>query len=295
MNKAASARELVQAAVGRIEAALEQRAGAFTGPDPLKAAMSYSLLAGGKRFRPLLVLASAQGADLSEEAVLPMACALEMIHTYSLIHDDLPAMDNDDLRRGRPTSHIVHGEALAILAGDALLNEATLILISAYGGTPQGAAAAAEIIRSAGKDGMIGGQVLDIAAEGRTIDLPHLEAMHGGKTGAIITSALTAPLLLAGRPQTEVDAMADFGRKLGIYFQIQDDVLDVEADAKTLGKTAGKDARDEKSTFVSILGLEASKHRLIEMEAELRQYAGNTAVHGPLLPAILEIFARRDH
>ncbi len=292
MSKAA---DRIRANQALIEAELARLTAAFTCPPALAAAMSYSLLAGGKRFRPLLVLASAELAGLPDEQVLPMACALEMIHTYSLIHDDLPAMDDDELRRGKPTSHVVHGEAMAILAGDALLNEALRLLLATYGGTPRGAAAALAIAEAAGKDGMIGGQVLDLAAEGHPVDLAGLEAIHRGKTGALITASLTAPQLLAGVDPVRVEELRSFGECLGIFFQIQDDCLDVEADAARLGKTAGKDARDEKSTYVSILGLAASKARLAAMEADLLAFASRVAAPEQLLPAILEIFARRDH
>lgn len=295
MNNRETAVALVQTKQARIETALAASCCDLQCPAPLKEAMTYSLLAGGKRFRPLLVLASAQLAGLEEEQVLPMACAMEMIHTYSLIHDDLPAMDNDDLRRGKPTSHKVFGEAMAILAGDALLNEALLLLMKHYGGIPSGAAAMAAIAASSGKDGMIAGQVLDIQSQGQPIDLTTLEEMHRNKTGAIITSSLTAPLLLAQSSGETVRAMTDFGQTLGIFFQIQDDILDVESDARTMGKTVGKDARDEKSTYVSILGLDASKQRLKELDGKLRAFALARGSNATLLQAIVEVFAQRDH
>lgn len=295
MSNRSHARELVEEKRQLIEGALAQTARDFECPKSLKEAMTYSLLAGGKRFRPLLVLASGQLAGLDEASVLPMACAMEMIHTYSLIHDDLPAMDNDDLRRGKPTNHKVFGEAMAILAGDALLNEALLVLMEHYGASKTGAAAMAEIARSSGKNGMIGGQVLDIQSEGQRIDLSTLEEMHRNKTGAIITSSLTAPLLLAGKPEKEVAAMTAFGRKLGVYFQIQDDILDVESDAQTMGKTVGKDARDAKSTYVSILGLEPSKIRLMELKEDLSLFAQQTGAAGDLLQSIVDVFAKRNH
>lgn len=278
-----------------IEAHLNKISQDFQCPAMLKEAMTYSLLAGGKRFRPLLVLASAELAGLDEEIILPMACAMEMIHTYSLIHDDLPAMDNDNLRRGKPTSHKMFGEAMAILAGDALLNEAMLLLMQEYGGSTTGAAAIADIARSSGKDGMIAGQVLDIQSEGQTIDMKTLEEMHQKKTGAIITSSLTAPFLLAGKPTREVQELVQFGLSLGILFQIQDDILDVESNAETMGKTVGKDARDDKSTYVSILGLDPSKTRLKELNADLKSFAILNKPCGSLLEAIVEVFAKRDH
>lgn len=295
MIKSKTAQDLVAQKQELIEAHLNKISQDFQCPAMLKEAMTYSLLAGGKRFRPLLVLASAELAGLDEEIILPMACAMEMIHTYSLIHDDLPAMDNDNLRRGKPTSHKMFGEAMAILAGDALLNEAMLLLMQEYGGSTTGAAAIADIARSSGKDGMIAGQVLDIQSEGQTIDMKTLEEMHQKKTGAIITSSLTAPFLLAGKPTREVQELVQFGLSLGILFQIQDDILDVESNAETMGKTVGKDARDDKSTYVSILGLDPSKTRLKELNADLKSFAILNKPCGSLLEAIVEVFAKRDH
>lgn len=295
MIKSKTAQDLVAQKQELIEAHLNKISQDFQCPAMLKEAMTYSLLAGGKRFRPLLVLASAELAGLDEEIILPMACAMEMIHTYSLIHDDLPAMDNDNLRRGKPTSHKMFGEAMAILAGDALLNEAMLLLMQEYGGSTTGAAAIADIARSSGKDGMIAGQVLDIQSEGQTIDMKTLEEMHQKKTGAIITSSLTAPFLLAGKPTREVQELVQFGLSLGILFQIQDDILDVESNAETMGKTVGKDARDDKSTYVSILGLDPSKTRLKELNADLKAFALLNKPSGSLLEAIVEVFAKRDH
>ena len=295
MIKSKTAQDLVAQKQELIEAHLNKISQDFQCPAMLKEAMTYSLLAGGKRFRPLLVLASAELAGLDEEIILPMVCAMEMIHTYSLIHDDLPAMDNDNLRRGKPTSHKMFGEAMAILAGDALLNEAMLLLMQEYGGSTTGAAAIADIARSSGKDGMIAGQVLDIQSEGQTIDMKTLEEMHQKKTGAIITSSLTAPFLLAGKPTREVQELVQFGLSLGILFQIQDDILDVESNAETMGKTVGKDARDDKSTYVSILGLDPSKTRLKELNANLKAFAILNKPSASLLEAIVEVFAKRDH
>lgn len=261
----------------------------------LKEAMTYSLLGGGKRFRPLLVLASAQLAGLSVEAVLPMAMALEMIHTYSLIHDDLPAMDDDDLRRGRPTSHKVFGEALAILAGDALLNEAMLLLMNTYGGTSSGTLAMAAIAKASGKDGMVGGQVLDMQSENQDIDLETLELMHRGKTGALIEVALTAPFYLADRPIAMIEQMAEIGKDLGVMFQIQDDILDVESDAFTMGKTVGKDARDHKATYVSLLGLNQSRTLTSVIYTRIQSQVSKMGQNGTLLRSLTEAIIKRNH
>lgn len=223
-------------------------------------AMRYSVFAGGKRLRPVLMLSFCEmcGGDVNE--ALPFACAMEMIHTYSLIHDDLPAMDNDDLRRGMPTSHIKYGEATAILAGDALLNRAFEV-VSAYDGKyPERALKAINILAlSSGTEGMIGGQVADIESEGRGITLDELRYLHLGKTGAIIRSACTIGTLMGGGNDEEIKAADEFAKNLGIAFQIQDDILDVEGTEEELGKPIGSDKEENKNTYVSLLGLEKSK------------------------------------
>ena len=228
-------------------------------------AMRYSVFAGGKRLRPVLMLSFCEmcGGDVNE--ALPFACAMEMIHTYSLIHDDLPAMDNDDLRRGMPTSHIKYGEATAILAGDALLNRAFEV-VSAYDGKyPERALKAINILAlSSGTEGMIGGQVVDIESEGREITLDELRYLHLGKTGAIIRSACTIGTLMGGGNDEEIKAADEFAKNLGIAFQIQDDILDVEGTEEELGKPIGSDKEENKNTYVSLLGLEKSKELVKE-------------------------------
>ncbi|MBQ2662873.1 MAG: polyprenyl synthetase family protein [Clostridia bacterium] len=228
-------------------------------------AMRYSVFAGGKRLRPVLMLSFCEmcGGDVNE--ALPFASAMEMIHTYSLIHDDLPAMDNDDLRRGMPTSHIKYGEATAILAGDALLNRAFEV-VSAYDGKyPERALKAINILAlSSGTEGMIGGQVVDIESEGRGITLDELRYLHLGKTGAIIRSACTIGTLMGGGNDEEIKAADEFAKNLGIAFQIQDDILDVEGTEEELGKPIGSDKEENKNTYVSILGLEKSKELVKE-------------------------------
>ena len=294
MNKLEQ-RDLVESTQRLFEDRLIQTTELFQCEPRLKEAMTYSLLGGGKRFRPLLVLASAQLAGLSVETVLPMAMALEMIHTYSLIHDDLPAMDDDDLRRGRPTSHKVFGEALAILAGDALLNEAMLLLMNTYGGTSSGTLAMAAIAKASGKDGMVGGQVLDMQSENQDIDLETLELMHRGKTGALIEVALTAPFYLADRPIAMIEQMAEIGKDLGVMFQIQDDILDVESDALTMGKTVGKDARDHKATYVSLLGLNQSRTLTSVIYTRIQSQVSKMGQNGTLLRSLTEAIIKRNH
>ncbi len=220
-------------------------------------AMRYSLLAGGKRLRPVIMMMSAKMLGKNPEIVLPFACAMEMIHTYSLIHDDLPAMDNDDLRRGRPTNHKVYGEAMAILAGDALLTKAFEI-VSSYDepDVPKTAvlAAISVLAKSAGADGMIGGQVVDI--EARNEDMELLKYLHSLKTGALIRASGVIGAILAGAADEQIRAVDDFCYNLGIAFQIQDDILDVIGNEEDLGKPIGSDAECGKSTYVTLCGIE---------------------------------------
>ncbi len=221
----------------------------------LKDSMLYSLRAGGKRLRPVLVLAASEACKGKLDAALPCALALEMIHTFSLIHDDLPAMDNDDLRRGKPTNHKVYGEAVAILAGDALLSEAFSCL-ALHG-------AKAEIIRdiadATGARGMTGGQVLDLDGEGKKVPLAELEEIHRLKTGALIRVSLTSGAKSAGASKEQVEALRVYGEKIGLAFQIADDILDVTATTEELGKPAKSDIENEKSTYPALLGLEKSR------------------------------------
>jgi geranylgeranyl diphosphate synthase, type II len=238
-------------------------------------AMRYSLVAGGKRLRPILTLAAAEtvagagSADRALEQALPAACAIEFIHTYSLIHDDLPAMDDDSLRRGQPTLHIVHGEGMAILAGDGLLTEA-FALMAAEPRDPTVAArklrAIAAVATAAGATGMVGGQALDLDAVGAatTFDAASLQDMHARKTGALIRAAAAAGAIMAGADENAVAAVGEYGRHLGLAFQIVDDILDVEGQAKDLGKTAGKDAKAGKPTYPSVYGLDASRRLAAE-------------------------------
>jgi len=239
-------------------------------------AMNYSLLAGGKRLRPMMLLNAALMLGGSEETALPFAMALEMIHTYSLIHDDLPAMDNDSLRRGRPTSHVVFGEAQAILAGDALLNGAfetmTKACLQAEETQRFNAVRAMNAVAiAAGGRGMIRGQWLDIAATDREISQPELETLHLNKTGALFCAALEAGAHLADADEETLKAVTQYARAFGMVFQMTDDILDVEGDPAKLGKSVGKDAEENKSTYVTLLGLEETKR----LAAEYCQRAKN--------------------
>jgi geranylgeranyl diphosphate synthase type II len=226
----------------------------------LAAAMRYSVFAGGKRLRPILVMASAEAVGSSIGAALNTACAFECIHTYSLIHDDLPAIDDDDLRRGKPTCHKVYGEAVAILAGDALLTLAFDIITSTKGVAPDKLLrVVSELSRGAGAGGMIGGQLVDIESEGRDISFPVLEHIHIHKTGALIVAAIRSGAIIGGADADQLAALTTYGEALGLAFQITDDVLDLEGTDEELGKPSGSDLKKDKATYPSLVGLNESK------------------------------------
>lgn len=234
-------------------------------------AMRYSLFAGGKRLRPILCLAAAEAVGGSQNDALPAACALELIHTYSLVHDDLPAMDDDDLRRGRPSNHKVFGEAQAILAGDALLTEAFNLLAEVPGGVePARVLRVIKIVsEAAGRSGMVGGQHLDLWMETQQdVSLEILEATHRLKTGALITASLEAGAVLGGGDKDEVRALVEYGRRVGLAFQVADDILDVVGTTEELGKPAGSDEAGGKATYPAILGLSESKRRALELAGQ---------------------------
>jgi geranylgeranyl diphosphate synthase type II len=241
-------------------------------PPVIHEAMRYSVFAGGKRLRPILVIAGAEVVGGRMADVMATACCFELIHTYSLIHDDLPAMDDDDFRRGRPTSHKVFGEAVAILAGDALLTHALgLVAENARAGIVPVAVlprVLAEVTAAAGTDGMIGGQVVDVQSEGRAVAPETLEYIHTRKTAALIRGALRAGALLAGASAAQLEALTVYGDRVGLAFQIVDDILDVEGSLATLGKTAGSDARKGKITYPGLHGLPASKARATALTHE---------------------------
>jgi geranylgeranyl diphosphate synthase type II len=247
-----------------IDATLEKLLPAATvRPDSIHRAMRHSVFAGGKRLRPILCMEAARMiAGALPEGIEELGSALEMLHTYSLIHDDLPALDNDDLRRGKPTCHVVFGEALAILAGDALQTQAYEVMARLKCSAEARVEIIEEIARGTGTvDGMIGGQVKDLEAERQKPDAATLEYIHRSKTGALITSSLVSGGLYAGGTQTEIQRLRDFGRAVGLAFQIVDDVLDVTQSSEQLGKTAGKDAASEKATYPSLFGVDESLRR----------------------------------
>jgi geranylgeranyl diphosphate synthase, type II len=242
----------------------------------LREAMGYSLLAGGKRLRPILALAGCEAVGGHFEEALDAACAVELIHTYSLIHDDLPAMDDDDFRRGRPTNHKQFGEAMAILAGDALCVEAFRVLAANRRGR-EGIIAEVvfELAAASGPSGMAAGQVLDIEATGRAIEVEALEALHRAKTGALLCASLRAGALMGRGSAAQLEQLTVYGRALGLAFQIIDDVLDVTADLQTLGKDPGSDREAGKTTFVDVLGIDGARARAMEVMGEgIRALAG---------------------
>jgi geranylgeranyl diphosphate synthase type II len=242
---------------------------AGTYPASVHEAMRYSLFAGGKRVRPILAIAAAEAVGASTAGLLPIAGSLELIHTYSLIHDDLPAMDDDDLRRGRPTCHKVYGEAIAILAGDGLLNRAFEILSDPRRLTALSANRLLGVIReistASGVFGMVGGQVVDMESEGKEIDFPTLEYIHTHKTGALIRSSVRVGALYAKAGKRQFTALTHYGELVGLAFQIADDILDITGKQEELGKDVGSDLKKGKKTFPSFYGLEESRRRAVEV------------------------------
>ncbi len=233
-------------------------------PYSLHKAMRYSVFAGGKRVRPILMLAACQAVGGDTARAIPAACAMEMIHTYSLIHDDLPAMDNDDFRRGNPTNHKVFGEAIAILAGDGLLTEAFKLISDPRFAKDTPAEARLAVIREiavcAGSYGMVGGQVVDMESEGKEdIDLPTVQYIHTHKTGALIKAAVVAGAILGGAGERQLAAITRYGEAAGLAFQIADDILDIEGTTEEIGKDAGSDEARGKATYPAVMGLAAAK------------------------------------
>lgn len=243
-------------------------------PPVIHEAMHYSLLAGGKRLRPILALAAGEAVGAQQyEPMLPLACALEYIHTYSLIHDDLPAMDDDDFRRGKPSCHKVFGEGIAILAGDALLTYSFELLTKLA--VPEGAYPESLVIQiiqqistAIGTGGLIGGQVVDLQSEGRPVDLPTLEYIHRHKTGALFKTSILTGALLGGASSPQLEALGRYADLLGLAFQITDDILDIEGDASLLGKPTGSDAKKQKATYPSLLGMEEARRTVEQCISE---------------------------
>ena len=259
-------------------------------------AMVYSLMGGGKRLRPILCIAASEAVGGSQDDVLPAACALELIHTYSLIHDDLPAMDDDDLRRGNPTNHKVYGEATAILAGDALLTKAFEILTD-----PQyisvnpllGIRTANLIAQAAGYTGMIEGQMLDMESEGKDIELEHLEKIHCLKTGALIEASVKTGGILGGGTEKEIEALSEYGKCIGLAYQVYDDILNIEGSQERLGKKTGTDMDRKKATYPLLLGMSQAKEKGRDMVANALKALTVFGQPGEPLRALARYIAER--
>jgi geranylgeranyl diphosphate synthase type II len=264
-------KEIVDSALEKYFLNRPDSAGGAVFPNSLHKAIQYSLLAGGKRIRPILSVAAFEAIGGRGDKILPFACALEMIHTYSLIHDDLPALDNDDYRRGKPTCHKVFGESIGILAGDALLTEAFKLMtdrsIQEFSIRDGGLILDVinEVAQAAGMSGMVGGQVLDIESEGKEVDFPTLQYIHTHKTGALILVSVRVGAKLGGASEETLKALTHYGERIGLAFQIADDILNVEGKAALLGKKTGSDLSRGKATYPVLLGLEESKRRTKEL------------------------------
>ncbi len=278
----------------RVEQGLRAELTRLEAPERLREAMAYSLLAGGKRVRPILALASGELGAASGDELLPAACALEFVHTYSLIHDDLPAMDDDDLRRGMPTSHRRFGEALAILAGDALLTEAFGLVGRAAREPARGLRAALELARAAGAGGMVGGQVLDTLETGRAPAEPEVERIHRLKTGALLTAAVRVGAILGGAEEPALEHLTRYAERLGLAFQVADDLLDVVGEAQSLGKSAGKDRAMGKTTYADLLGQERGWAYAGRLAAEAAAELAPFGARADALREMASFIVRRD-
>ncbi|MDK2820070.1 MAG: geranylgeranyl diphosphate synthase, type [Clostridia bacterium] len=241
-------------------------------PPVIHQAMRYSLLAGGKRLRPILVLASGEAVGSPIEPLLPAACAVEFIHTYSLIHDDLPAMDDDDYRRGKPTCHKVYGEAIAILAGDALLTHAFGLVANVKVEPGRVIQSITELSQAAGSQGLIGGQVIDIESEGKQVTIDTVKYIHTHKTGSLIRVCLRLGAILGGANDEQLDLLTRYGENLGLAFQITDDILDVKGDFKEMGKKSGMDVARNKATYPAYLGLAGAQKKARELCEEAKGF-----------------------
>lgn len=292
MNK--QLESFISANKARIDEVLPQTVQNLSMPAALKESMLYSIEAGGKRVRPLLLLAAFQSYQESRDNVVQAACAVELIHTYSLIHDDLPAMDDDDYRRGKLTNHKVYGEAHAILAGDAMLTRA-FELLADLPDTPDHSKVMLilELSRAAGAEGMVGGQVADMEGEKSTLDLQELESIHHRKTGDLLGFSIIAGGIMAGAPEEDLSKLRAFGRELGLVFQIKDDILDVEGDSIEMGKPAGSDENKDKSTYPKLLSLEGAKEKLSWHAEKAKEYAGQLNGKSEILTEFVEYIQHR--
>lgn len=265
-------------------------------PSTIHAAMRYAVFAGGKRLRPVLCLAAAEACGGNSADALAPACALELMHTYSLVHDDLPAMDDDDLRRGRPTCHKVYGEGMAVLCGDALLTEAFLVLSR----TPATARYSVrdyvgELAETGGSRKLIGGQVMDLEGEGEKLTKRQLVRIHEAKTAALLTCSLRLGAMTANATPAKLAALTDFGHNLGLAFQVIDDILDVTQSTEILGKTAGKDAAVEKATYPAVIGLAASRREAARLTRAAMDALKPLGKRGARLAEIASYLLKREY
>lgn len=267
-------------------------------PEVIKEAMLYSLEAGGKRIRPLLLFATMEAFGMDPKRGLLTACAIEMVHTYSLIHDDLPSMDDDDLRRGKPTNHKVFGEAVAVLAGDGLLTYSFEVIgkiPDEYASPETKLKLMIELAKAAGNEGMVGGQVLDMEGEGKHLTLEELEYLHIHKTGKMIGFSIKAGVILAGGSAADLEKLAAFAYHLGLAFQIRDDILDIEGNENVLGKPVGSDLVNQKNTYPFLLTMAGAKKMLNKHIEEAKQNLRLTGLNTNILSEITDLVASRDH
>ncbi|TXK83431.1 polyprenyl synthetase family protein [Paenibacillus sp. N3.4] len=301
MNKTSTIQTYIASYADRVEAELSQALPqAWDVPDSLRESMNYSLMAGGKRLRPIFVLAACEALGGSEQAALPVALAIEMVHTYSLVHDDLPAMDNDDYRRGKLTNHKVYGEAMAILAGDALLTHAfySITQVHKNHGIPAERALAIteELAVYAGASGMVGGQAADMLGEQGITKLEELQYIHLHKTSDLIVFSLRAGGHLALATDAQLEALTEYGNAIGLAFQIQDDILDIIGDEKKLGKPVKSDEKQQKVTYPYFIGLEASNQKVKELTNKAKEALIQANLTNPeRLLQLADYLMQRDH
>ncbi|MEG0470813.1 polyprenyl synthetase family protein [Solibacillus cecembensis] len=286
-------KQFIELNIPAIEKEMYQLVEKIQAPEHLKESMLYSLKAGGKRIRPLFVAAV---CEMYEQPLAPsyvVGSAVEMIHTYSLIHDDLPCMDDDDLRRGKPTNHVVYGEALATLAGDALNTLAFGILTRLDIAADKRIELVELLSVAAGAEGMVGGQILDMDGEQRLLNLQELETVHVNKTGALLRFSIESGAVLANAPEKERRALVEYAHHIGLAFQIQDDILDIEGTSEQLGKTAGKDVASDKSTYPALLTLEGAKKKLVDHYEQALQALEMIETNTALLEQLAQYIVKR--
>jgi geranylgeranyl diphosphate synthase type II len=282
----------------QLELMLPEYIHSLKAPPVLKEAMLYSLQAGGKRLRPMLLFATMEGFNRSYEESLPVACAIEMIHTYSLIHDDLPAMDNDDFRRGKLTNHKVFGDATAILAGDALLTYAFQVISTMKEESVDAAqklALITELAKASGPEGMVGGQVADMEGENKPLSLAELEYIHQHKTGNLLCYSIISGAIIAKVDESDLNNLRGFANHLGLAFQIKDDILDIEGSEVSLGKPVGSDITNHKSTYPKLLGLDAAKQKLADHIFKAKEYLYKVSIDHQKLELLADYITNRDH